>query len=193
MWKTTRSWARFPSTNLAGSEASLKYNHLSAFKDALGLASRLELAYSPNDDIGGAPQEMIWVNPSILFQKNFLDDTLLCNLNLGVSWAWGKRPAEEYNKEIGFDANLGITYRFTSNWFLGLESRLRSEYPLFDLGFHEHTVLFVGPALHYGTQKWWFTLGYGRQLWGKGVDEPSGSTFAEESRNEVRLKVAYNF
>ncbi len=176
-----------------GFEASAKYNVLSPFKDGIGLSFRFETGYLFYDDVGGFPQEEILVSPSILLQKNFRDDTLIVALNLGVEWAWGKQPAEEYNKEVSFDGALAVAYRFAPNWFLGAEGRIRSEYPLFDLSFHEHTAVFVGPALHYGSQKWWATLSYGYQVWGKGVDEPAGKTYAEEAQNEVRLKIGFNF
>jgi hypothetical protein len=176
-----------------GIEASAKYNVLSPFKDGIGLAFRLETGYLFFDDVGGFAQEEILIAPSMLIQKNFLDDTLIVALNLGAEWAWGKQPAEEYNKEVSFDGALGVTYRFAPNWFLGAEARIRSEYPLFDLSFHEHTAVFVGPALHYGGKQWWATLSYGYQVWGKGVDEPAGQTYAEEAQNELRLKIGFNF
>ncbi len=176
-----------------GLEFSAKYRILSPFKDPIGLAFRFETGYLSHDDVGGFPQQEILASPEILIQKNFLDDTLVLAVNLGVEWAWGKQPAEEYNKEVSFDGALGLSYRFAPNWFIGAEGRIRSEYPLFDLGFHEHTVVFLGPALHYGSEKWWGTLSWGYQVWGRGVDEPHGKSFAEEAQNEVRLKLGLNF
>jgi hypothetical protein len=183
----------FSEYQFGGVEIAAKYRVLSPFKDPIGLAFRLETGYLSHDDVGGFDQEEILVAPMVIIQKNFLDDTLITALNLGAEWAWGKQPAEEYNKEVSFDGALAIGYRFAPNWYAGVEGRIRSEYPLFDLGFHEHTVVFVGPALHYGTEKWWATASYGHQVWGKGVDEPSGHTFAEEARNEFRLKIGFNF
>ncbi|MEY4484347.1 MAG: hypothetical protein RL693_1799 [Verrucomicrobiota bacterium] len=177
-----------------GAEVSAKYRVLSPFKDPIGLAFRLETGYLSHDDVGGFDQEEILVSPEVLVQKNFFDDTLILAANLGVEWAWGKQPAEEYNKEVSFDGALGVSYRFAPNWFAGVEGRIRSEYPLFDLGFHEHTVVFVGPALHYGSEKWWATFSYGYQIWGTEVDPTvSGKAYAEEARNEFRLKLGWNF
>jgi hypothetical protein len=46
----------------------------------------------------------------------------------------------------------------------------------------------------YGSERWWVTLSYGYQIQGTGLDEPAdGKTFAEEVRNESRLKVGLNF
>ncbi|MCB1210125.1 MAG: hypothetical protein KDK97_12390 [Verrucomicrobiales bacterium] len=176
-----------------GIEATAKYRVLTPFKDPVGLAFRLETGYLWTDDVGGFSQEEILISPEILLQKNFLDDTLILALNLGAEWAWGKQPAEEYNKEVSFDGRMGVSYRVAPNWFIGAEGRIRSEYPLFDLSFHEHTVVFVGPALHYGSEKWWATLSWGYQVWGRGVDEPRGNSYAEEAQNEFRLKIGFNF
>ena len=176
-----------------GFEIAAKYRVLSPFKDPIGLAFRLETGYLSHDDVGGFDQDEILLAPMVIIQKNFLDDTLIFALNLGAEWAWGKQPAEEYNKEISFDGAFGVSYRFAPNWYAGAEARIRSEYPLFDLGFHEHTALFVGPAIHYGGEKFWVTASWGYQAWGKGVDEPGGHTFAEEARQEFRLKVGFNF
>lgn len=177
-----------------GAEVSAKYRVLSPFKDPIGLAFRLETGYLSHDDVGGYDQEEILISPEVIIQKNFFDDTLILAANLGAEWAWGKQPAEEYNKEVSFDGALGLSYRFAPNWFAGVEGRIRSEFPLFDLGFHEHTVVFVGPALHYGSEKWWATFSYGYQVWGTEVDPTvSGKAYAEEARNEFRLKIAWNF
>jgi len=47
---------------------------------------------------------------------------------------------------------------------------------------------------HYARERWWATLTYNYQVFGKGVDEPNtGQTFAEEQRNQFRLKVGFNF
>ncbi len=135
----------------------------------------------------------IFFSPNVIFQKNFLDDRLVFVMNAGVEWAWGKKPAEEYAKEFSIQGGAGVAYRFAPNWFIGVDSRVRSEFPDFDLGNHEHTVVFAGPALHYAAEKWWATFTWGNQIWGRGVDETGHRTFAEESRNEFILKVGLNF
>ena len=177
-----------------GIELTAKYRVLSPFKDKVGLALRLEAAYLPYDDVAGIEQEEIDIAPEVILHKNFLDDTLIFQLNAGIKMAWGKKPAEEYDYELTLQGGAGVSYRFAPGWFIGVEGHWRSEYPEFDLGFHEHTVVFVGPSLHYGAEKWWATFSYGYQVYGSGVDEPdNGKTYAEEARNEFRLKVGFNF
>lgn len=177
-----------------GVELTAKYRFKSMFKDGYGLAFRQEMAFLRYDDVGGIIQKEFDLSPELIYQKNFLDDTLVFVANAGVKLAWGKKPAEEYDHEFTMQGAMGMSYRFAANWFFGPELHIRSEYPNFDLGFHEHTALFAGPALHYGARRWWATFSYAVQAWGEGVDEPSrGMTFAEEARHEFRLKVGLNF
>ena len=177
-----------------GVEGNAKYRFKSVFKDGYGLALRQEVGYLRYDDVAGIIQEEIDVAPDLIFQKNFLDDTLIFAANAGIKLAWGKKPAEEYDYELTWQGGAGLSYRFAPNWFFGPEVHARSEFPKFDMGFHEHSAIFVGPALHYGAKHWWATLSYAYQAWGEGVDERSyGKTFAEEARNEVRLKLGFNF
>ncbi|MGB8342120.1 MAG: DUF6662 family protein [Chthoniobacterales bacterium] len=177
-----------------GVEASGKYRLLSPFKDPLGLALRLEGGYLLNDEVDGLPQHERYVKPEIDLQKDFLDDTLITVLSLGAEWAWGKQPAEQYPKELALESAGGVTYRFAPNWYAGVEAHYRTEYPQFDFYNFEHRVLYAGPSIHYAQQRWWATLTWNYQVYGKGIGEPNdGKTFAEEQRNEFRLKVGINF
>jgi hypothetical protein len=175
-----------------GVELNAKYRVLSPFKDKIGLALRTELAYRANDDVAGIWEQETDVIQEVIFQKNFLDDTLITAVNIGGKVAWGKKPAEEYDYEWTIFGAAGVSYRFARNWFAGVEAHWRSEFP--EAAQHEHTVVFIGPSLHYGAQKWWATFSYGYQIYGSGVDEPTnGKTFAEENLNEFRIKVGFNF
>jgi hypothetical protein len=183
------SFYRFGGVDLAG-----KYNLLSPFKDPVGLAFRLEGGYLINDEVGGLPQNEWYIAPELVLQKNFRDDTIICNLNLGAEWAWGKQPAEEYPREFSLQGATGVAYRFAPNWFLGVEGRVRSEWPMFDFNNFEHLVVFVGPSLHYSAQRWWVTLTWVYQVYGKEVDPTtSGRAYAEEAQQMARLKVGFNF
>jgi hypothetical protein len=177
-----------------GIALSAKYRVLSPFKDPVGFAVRLEGGYLRHDEVDGLKQNELYVAPQFILQKNYFDDTLIFDVNAGTELAWGKKPAEQYAYELALTGGAGVSYRFAPNWFAGLESHIRSEYPRFYLGSLEHTVIFAGPSLHYGTERWWVTLSYGYQIYGSGVHEPaSGKTFAEEVRNEIRLKIGLNF
>jgi hypothetical protein len=177
-----------------GLAASAKYRLLSPFKDPIGLAFRLEGGYLWHDEVDGLQEHEFYINPELDLQKNFRDDTIICDLNLGAEWAWGKQPAEQYPREVSLKGGAGISYRFAPNWFIGLESTVRAEYPLFDLGNMEHAVVYAGPSIHYSAQRWWTTLTVAYQAWGNGVGEPNdGKTYAEETDWQIRWKVGFNF
>jgi Family of unknown function (DUF6662) len=177
-----------------GLEFSAKYRVLSPFKNPIGLALRLESGYLLNDEVDGLPQHERHLKPEIDLQKDFFDDTLIINFDVGAEWAWGKQPAEQYPREFSLESAGGVAYRFAPNWFAGAEGNFRAEYPLFDLYQFEHRVFYAGPSLHYARERWWATLTYNYQVFGKGIDEPANSkTFAEEQRHVFRLKVGFNF
>lgn len=178
-----------------GIESSLKYRLWSPFKDPIGIAFRFELGYRPFDEVAGLPQQEFHAAPELILQKNYLDDTLITEVNLGFQMAWGKLPAEDYDRELMLRGAVGVSYRIAPNLFLGIEGRIVSEFPRFHLNDNEHTVFFAGPALHYGGQKFWVTAAWGYQFWGRGdSDEPhNGKTYAEEPRNDFVLKVGLNF
>lgn len=177
-----------------GFEAAAKYRILSPFKDPFGLAVRLEAAWLLHDEVAGLLEHEIFLAPEVIVQKNFLDDTLITELNVGGEWAWGKDPAEQYYKEFSLQGGVGISYRIAPKWFVGIEGRARSEWPLFNFNQFEHVTVYAGPTLHYGTERWWATLSWGYQVYGHGVDEkPRTQTFAEETRHQIRLKVGFDF
>ena len=177
-----------------GVSVSGKYRLLSTFMDPIGLALRLEGGYVKNDEVDGLPENEFYIAPEIDLQKDFRDDTLITELWAGSEWAWGKQPAEQYPKELALQGGTGISYRFTPNWFIGAESNVRAEWPMFDFGNFEHVVVYAGPSLHYSAERWWTTLSVVYQVWGNGVDEPNdGKTYAEETDWKIRWKVGFNF
>jgi hypothetical protein len=186
-----------PDTNgyrFGGVQISTKYRLLSPFKDPLGVALRLEAGYLVNDEGAGQTQHVRFLAPELDLQKNFREDTVIWNLNLGPEWAWGKQPTDQDPREFSLQAATGVAYRFASNWFAGIEVRTLSEWSLFDLGRFEHVAVYAGPSIHYGGQRWWATLSWLYQAYGAGIDEPrDGQTFTEETSNLVRLKVGVNF
>ena len=177
-----------------GVEGSVKGRLLSPFIDPIGLAIRAEGGYLAKDDVGGFRQQEWFFAPEIDLQKNFRDDTVSWVLNGGAEFAWGKQPAEEYPRELSLQAATGLAWRFAPNWFVGAEARVRAEYPLMDFDHFEHVVLYTGPSLHYGTQRWWVTASWLYQAWGRGIGEGNQQqTFAEETEQIARVKVGINF
>jgi len=179
---------------VGGLEAAMKYRLRSPFKDGYGLALRPEVAFIRYDDVGGLLEHELLAGAALIYQHNFIDDTLVLAANGGFDFTWGKQPAEAYDHELLLDGLLGLSYRFAANWSAGVETRIHSEFPNFDFGTREHTIVFAGPALHYAVRRWWATLSWAYQLWGDEVDGVvPHKAYAEETRNEYRLKLGLNF
>jgi hypothetical protein len=178
---------------IGGLEASAKYRLKSPFIDGYGIAVRPEIGFVRYDDVGGLLEHELLVGMTLIYQHNYFDDAVIFDANAGFDFTWGKKPAEQYDHEMLVDGLLGLSYRFAPRWFAGIEGRIHSEFPNFDFGTNEHIVLFAGPSLHYASKRWWATLSWAYQVWGDGVDEPvPNKTYAEETRNEYRLKIGLN-
>ncbi|GJE37353.1 DUF6662 family protein [Methylobacterium persicinum] len=187
-------------TYFQGLSMEFIYRLYSPYKDGFGLAFYLEPEFGAHDLHDGlAYSGTVGGEYRIIFQKNFLDDQLIFTYNLvleteGIRFKGEKR----YTGELDFNNEVGLAYRFAPNWFAGIEGRNHNEYGQFHK--FEHSVYWAGPAIHYGGERFWATLGYLRQVYGSphGIDEngtPVGRNLFLRSheRNEITLKVGYAF
>lgn len=190
----TQEGAVFRGGSVAG-----KYNILSPFKDDIGVALRGAMGYTAFDEVAGVEQNEFSYTADLILQKNFLDNTLITVANLVFRQTTGKQPAEEYDSELACHVRGGASYRLMDNWYAGLESRFIYEAPhvvtpTSQTYRHEHHVLYAGPVIHYGVEKYWVTLSAQCQVYGTGQDEPvKNRTYAEEQKLQVRLKIGVNF
>ena len=101
-----------------------------------------------------------------IVQKNFRDDTVIVAANLSAET--GRRPASAPSalrpKVTALEFNLGASYRFRANWSAAVEYRRRAEYPEAGFGRADYVADLVGPTLHYGGQRWFFTATAMRQV-----------------------------
>jgi hypothetical protein len=195
------STPEYPNRNSFGFEGmqmSFKYNWKSVYKDGYGLSFYLEPGYSRIFKISGERQTEYELETKLIFQKNFLDDTLVWAVNWTTAPEWRRfEGADEYETELELEGTTGISYRVAPNWHVGLEMRGHMEVPKFkEL---EHFAVFLGPNLHYGGQHWWATLTFLPQVVGGPTHDDlnpnrlSGRHSFEHEAVEVRLKVGYNF
>lgn len=186
---------------LRGFSAEFKYQLLSPYKDGLGLTLYAEPGWSRIHG-GGEKGTELELESKVLVQKNFLDDRLIWAANFTFEPEWEKehevdagtgRPVSEWEKELKLEASTGVTYRLANGWYAGVEGRYASVYRDWTHGLHRETyAVFAGPAIHYGGKRFWATLSYQPQLFGK--PSPSGKLALDEyERREVRLKLGYNF
>lgn len=175
-----------------GVQSDIKYNIFSPYKEDFGLALYFEPGYSRIFKISGERQDEYSLEFKLLFQKNFFENqmTTVFNLNFEpeVRRFYGN---QSWEKEIAIEATTGVSYRFIPNWFGGLEARYHSEYP--DWGKREHWAVFLGPNVHYGSERWWFTFTAFPQFAGGPRVKGENVHLSEHEKTEYRLKVGYNF
>lgn len=177
-----------------GVQASLKYNILSPVKDAIGVSVYVEPGYSSIFKISGEKQDEYSLELKLILQKNFMDDQLIWATNFTPEFEKRKFDnSDEWEDELAVEVTSGLSYRFAPSWSAGVEARYHSEYP--EYGKREHFGVFLGPNIHYGDKKWWTTVTWLPQVWGRPSDtEGDGNLhLGEHEKQEFRLKVGYNF
>jgi hypothetical protein len=191
---------------LQGFEVAAKYNFLSPAKDDFGLSAYTSFEYGRLDVHSGQKKRELEFEAQLQAQKYFLEGQLTWVGNIGLRAAHEKRKAiadlpEDFEwptdpeMEISTKIGTGLSYRFAPGWYAGVEALAENEYET-EVG-QERWSVFAGPSLHYGDKKWWATLTVFRQLRGGGErydGQPAKQLhLIERTRNELRLKVGYNF
>lgn len=200
-----------PKDNKFGLKASVVelealYNFLSPAKDGLGLSTSFALNYDRIDKHSGQRKNRISGELESLLQKYLREGQLVWFGNLGLEsthahraaiadlppgFDWPTGPEMEIELKFG----TGLSYRFAPSWYVGAEALNETEFET-EVG-QERWSWFAGPILHYGSQRWWATLTYVRQLAGGGEFYASQTDTSlhliEKTRSEPRLKIAFNF
>lgn len=194
------------SFQLQGASAEFKYRLKSPYLDGYGLAFYVEPGYNRVEKVAGEVEEEFELETKVIFQKNFLEDTLVWSVNYTLEPEWAIGADDEHEEEgepggtaevaearraLGEELATGVSYRLAPRWFAGAELRAHSEWP--DFSRREHTAVFLGPNLHYGGERWWWTLAVMPQVWGWPDGEVPGLQLDEHERLEVRLKLGYSF
>jgi hypothetical protein len=189
-----------------GLELGVKYNFLSPAKDDVGLSGLASFEYGVLDVHSGQKKTEYEVETQLQAQKYFLEGQLVLVGNLGLRAAYEKRKPianlpdgfdwpTDPEMEISTKLGGGVSYRFAPGWSVGAELLREAEYET-EVGL-ERWSTFGGPSLHWAGQKWWATLTYFKQLRGGGEKYEGQANqhlhLIEKTRNEVRLKVGYNF
>lgn len=189
-----------------GVEVAAKYNFLSPAKDDFGLSGYVSLEYGRLDVHSGQKKREFEVETQLQAQKYFLEGEVTWVGNIGLRAAHEKRAPiaglpegfdwpTEPEMEISTKLGTGVSYRFAPGWYVGGEAMLEHEYET-EVGLERWTA-FAGPSLHYGGRQWWATVTYFHQLRGGGEQyEGQANThlhLIEKTKNEIRVKIGYNF
>lgn len=176
-----------------GLQAALKYSVRSPYKDGYGLALYLEPGYKRYSAKSGERTDIFFLEPKLILQKNFRDDTLILAANLSAEFEREhNREAREWESELELQFSAGLSYRFAPNWFVGIETLATSAFERMHLDKLGEYAVFAGPNLHYANKQWWATLTVLPQL--TGWPETHGQRELEHfEKLQVRLKVGINF
>jgi len=176
-----------------GAQVAFKYSLLSPYKDAYGLAFYLEPGYKRYSRKSGKREDIYFLEGKLLHQVSFRDGaaTWINNLILELEREHDI-PGDKWGTELGFKYSTGVSYRIAPKWNLGVEALFTSGFEdakLTELGKY---AIFAGPNLHYGSQRWWFTLTVLPQItgWPTNSGERNLNNF---EKVETRLKVGLNF
>jgi hypothetical protein len=187
-------------------ELGVKYNFLSPAKDDIGLSAIASLEFGRLDPHSGRKKSEVEMEVELQVQKYFMEGQLVWIGNIGGRAAREKRAAIA-NLPEGFDwptdpemelqtkLATGLSYRFAPGWYVGGELLRESEYET-EVGL-ERWSLFGGPSIHYAGKQWWATITAFKQIRGGG-EKYDGQIdqrlhLIEKTKNEVRVKLGYNF
>ncbi|MEJ5211914.1 MAG: DUF6662 family protein [Burkholderiales bacterium] len=184
-------------SRLSGASVEVKKMLASPYKDGLGVALYGEVTHDSIDSVTGEKVDAWELEGKLIFQKPFLDDQLQWVTNLELE-AETTRPRAGGEREHAIAPRLrtGVSYRFAPNWFVGFEGWGDVEYSRKpgEAWKRAHWDVFAGPSLHYGARQWWATLTYVKQLAGSDErDMSTGLHLADHEKQEIRLKLGYNF
>ncbi len=176
-----------------GLQGSLKYSLKSPYKDGYGLAVYLEPGYRRYSANSGDRVDTFFLEPKLIVQKNFLEDSLIWATNFSGEFEREHNLDEQaWESELELQLSTGLSYRFAPGWFAGVEALATSAFERMHLDELGEYAIFAGPNLHYANAKWWATLTVLPQL--TGWPETKGRRDLEHfEKLQVRLKVGVNF
>jgi hypothetical protein len=197
--------ARMRSSHFIGISGEAVYRVLSPYVDPIGLAFYFE------PTIGRKLREF---EEKIIVQKNFFDDRLVIAGNLTIAQELRRlngdptadpsepESASHWDKETDLNFSLGATYRFASNWSLGAEFINEREFNrliFWNGNYATNSAFYLGPTLHYGGERFFFTLTLLQQMpWGEDYANAGvmkgGVNYADDfEKYRMRLKVGVLF
>lgn len=153
----------YKATRFVGVSFEAIYRVLSPYVDPVGMAVYVEPTF------GSAFTE---VETKLIFQKNFLDDTLTLGFNFTYAPEYRLVQADAdsgktgaiWNEETDINFNLGVSYRFIPNWSLGFEFINEHEYNSYDFSNLSNSGFYLGPSVHYGGKDFFVTGVFVTQL-----------------------------
>lgn len=178
---------------ISGSTVELKYQVTSAQTSPVGFALYFEPGYRTISRNSGARIPELEGETRLIFQKNFFKGRLVTAFNY-IFEPELKREDGAWESELVMEAGLGASWAFNSRWRLGLEGRVRTEFPRMNLRDSEFVVFHAGPTVVYTRDRWFATLTVLPQVAGWPDSRGKGGLHLNDAeRLEVRMKVGFEF
>lgn len=190
----------FGKSRFVGVSGEAIYRILSPYTDFIGLAVYTEPTFGDN---------FFELENKIILQKNFFDDrlTLAFNFTYAPEFRYvladptDNTSGRSWNNETDVNFGFATSYRFIDNWSAGFEFQNEREYNSFNFNRQSNGGYYLGPTIHYGGEKFFFTVTALKQMpWatahsdtvpGALVNGIIGDNDFEKFR--FRLKVGYTF
>jgi hypothetical protein len=162
-----------------GLSSEWKWKFLDPTADPIGVLGYFEATTNFED---------VELEEKLVLGKNFDRVVLAFNAICEQEWEFEN---EETETELAVEFTAGVAFRFTDRFAVGVEAREVNVFP--DMENLEHAAVFLGPTLHYNTNRWWATLTFLPQVAGLRGDTQDGLNLDEFERMEVRLIFGIHF
>ena len=177
-----------------GMQASFKYALTSPYTDGIGVAIYVEPGFSRFGKKSGKRADKLSLETKLLLQKNFMNDKLIAVANVTAEQEFEHEGGSDWESELEFELSGGLAYNVAPGLHLGAEGRYSAAYENFPNQFQRADyAMFFGPTIHYATRKWWATLSYQPQVSGGPKVRSNSLNLADYEKQEIRLKLGYNF
>lgn len=185
-----------------GLSAEFKYQVADPSNDRFGFALYAEPGWSRVSKVKGEKADEFELELKAIVQKNFLHDRLVWAGNLTFEPEWEREHEaiapdiveSRTEKELAIEATTGLSYRVAPKFWLGVEGRYHSVYPDWAHGLHrENYVVYAGPTAHFSAGKLGVTATWLPQLFGAPNEPGSSLEFDDHEKDELRLKLSYEF
>lgn len=173
-----------PSFAYEGFSSEWKWKLLDPVADAVGFALYGEVGYNTKD---------LEIEAKALFDKK-VGPWLLAS-NIVGELEYETQPGELDLNEIEIELDFGASYPLSPSLSVGLELFSHNEIAK-EIGSEkfefEHSALFLGPNISYGTQSWWMTLSVLPQL--PALMKPEGGSILELDEHEkINARLLFSF
>ncbi len=179
---------------LNGTSFEMKYQIFNPAQDAFGLSLYFEPGYKTIKRASGDRHDEIELESKLIFQKNFFANRLITVFNYTLEPEFEKDRGGDWETNLSMEWSAGASWRLADHWFLGVETRLDTEFVDADLNRSEYLTFSAGPTLHYSGEHFYATLTVLPQICGwPDATRTGGLHLDDRERLEIRFKIGTEF